>query len=87
MSSIPNQFKNLSTEKSRGLPSTIIEVMRMLPTGYNISKIPKPVLDALFRGEVPDFTLLPSELQQHLLTDGHRLIAALSTHVSFYGNY
>ncbi|KAK6110178.1 Leucine rich repeat family protein [Brugia pahangi] len=82
MSSIPNQFKNLSTEKSRGLPSTIIEVMRMLPTGYNISKIPKPVLDALFRGEVPDFTLLPSELQQHLLTDGHRLIATLSTHAN-----
>uniref|UniRef100_A0A1I8ECL6 Leucine Rich Repeat family protein n=1 Tax=Wuchereria bancrofti TaxID=6293 RepID=A0A1I8ECL6_WUCBA len=82
MSSTPNQLKNLSTEKSRGLSSTIIEVMRMLPTGYNISKIPKPVLDALFRGELPDFTLLPSELQQHLLTDGHRLIAALSTHAN-----
>ncbi|VDK61161.1 unnamed protein product, partial [Onchocerca ochengi] len=75
---VPNQMRNLSGEKSRGLSSTVIEVMRMLPPGYNISKIPKPVIDALFRGEVPDFTLLPSELQQHLLTDGHRLISALS---------
>ncbi|VBB31532.1 unnamed protein product [Acanthocheilonema viteae] len=79
MSSASNQLKNLSVEKSKGLSSTLIEVMRMLPPGYNISKIPKPVIDALFRGEVPDFTLLPSELQQRLLRDGHRLIAALST--------
>ncbi|VDO30207.1 unnamed protein product [Onchocerca flexuosa] len=75
----PDQLKNLSGEKSSGLSSTVVEVMRMLPPGYNISKIPKPVIDALFRGEVPDFTLLPSELQQHFLTDGHRLISALST--------
>ncbi|MCP9266145.1 Leucine-rich repeat-containing protein 15 [Dirofilaria immitis] len=69
----------LKAKKSKGLSSAIIEVMRMLPPGYNISKVPKPVIDALFRGEVPDFTLLPSELQQHLLKDGYRLIAALST--------
>lgn len=85
--SVPNQMRNLSGEKSRGLSSTVIEVMRMLPPGYNISKIPKPVIDALFRGEVPDFTLLPSELQQHLLTDGHRLISALSIDVCFHVNY
>ncbi|EFO26857.2 leucine Rich Repeat family protein [Loa loa] len=79
VSSAPDQLENLSVEKSRSLSSTVIEVIRMLPPGYNISRIPKPVIDALFRGEVPDFTLLPSELQQHLLTDGYRLIAALST--------
>ncbi|KAM3726541.1 Leucine-rich repeat-containing protein [Dirofilaria immitis] len=76
VSSAPDQLK---AKKSKGLSSAIIEVMRMLPPGYNISKVPKPVIDALFRGEVPDFTLLPSELQQHLLKDGYRLIAALST--------
>lgn len=59
----------------------------MLPPDYNISKIPKTVIDALFRGEVPDFTLLPSELQQHLFTDGHRLIAALYADVCFHINY
>uniref|UniRef100_A0A915PQQ3 Uncharacterized protein n=1 Tax=Setaria digitata TaxID=48799 RepID=A0A915PQQ3_9BILA len=75
----PDELKNLSAAKLKGLSSTVIEVVRMLPPGYNISKIPQPVIDALFRGEVPDFTLLPSELQQHLLTHGHRLIAALST--------
>ncbi|CAG9533484.1 unnamed protein product [Cercopithifilaria johnstoni] len=79
ISSVPDQLENLSLEKSKGLSSTVIEVMRMLPAGYNISKIPKRVIDALFRGEIPDFTLLPSELQQHLFRDGHRLIAALST--------
>lgn len=84
MSNAPDQLKNLSAGKSRGLSSTVIEVMKMLPPGYNISKIPKAVIDALFHGEVPDFTLLPSELQQHLLTDGHRLITALSTDVSFH---
>lgn len=90
MSSVSDQLRNLSmekSEKSKDLSSTIIEVMRMLPPGYNISKIPIPVIDALFRGEVPDFTLLPSELQQHLLRNGHRLITALSTNVSFHVNY
>lgn len=87
INSAPYQLKNMSAEKSKGLSSTIIEVMRILPPGYNISKIPKPVIDALFRGEVPDFTLLPSELQQHLLRDGHRLIAALSVDVSFHAKY
>uniref|UniRef100_A0A0R3RQW2 Leucine-rich repeat-containing protein 15 n=1 Tax=Elaeophora elaphi TaxID=1147741 RepID=A0A0R3RQW2_9BILA len=82
MNNSPDQLKNLSAGKSKSLSSTVIEVMRMLPPGYNISNIPKPVIDALFRGEVPDFTLLPSELQQHLLTDGHRLIAALSIDVN-----
>lgn len=68
--------------KSKSLPSTVVEVIRMLPPGYNISRIPKPVVDSLFRGEVPDFSLLPEELQQYLLEDGHRFIAALSKDVS-----
>ncbi|NJR17138.1 MAG: hypothetical protein HC785_16435 [Calothrix sp. CSU_2_0] len=41
-------------------------MFNMLPPGYDIRKIPKEVVQAAMKGEMPDLTLLPPDLQQHL---------------------
>ncbi|VDN04555.1 unnamed protein product [Thelazia callipaeda] len=74
-----NELKNVSKEKSKSLTSRMSKVVKMLPPGYNISKVPKAVIDTVLRGEIPDFTILPSELQQYFLTNGHQFISALFT--------
>ncbi|VDN18913.1 unnamed protein product [Gongylonema pulchrum] len=43
--------KGSPAERLRSVPSKMTEMMQMLPPGYNISEIPKSVVDALFRGE------------------------------------
>lgn len=44
----------------------MLRMFQLLPPGYNISRIPPDVIKAAMRGEVPDLTRLPSDLQNYL---------------------
>ncbi|CAP33280.2 Protein CBR-EGG-6 [Caenorhabditis briggsae] len=43
----------------------MFDLLKMLPPGYNLSKIPMEVITAVTRGEVPDMRLLPQDLLEH----------------------
>uniref|UniRef100_A0A8R1HQ59 LRRCT domain-containing protein n=1 Tax=Caenorhabditis japonica TaxID=281687 RepID=A0A8R1HQ59_CAEJA len=43
----------------------MFDLLKMLPPGYNLSKIPAEVITAVTRGEVPDMRLLPVDLLEH----------------------
>ncbi|KAF1769455.1 hypothetical protein GCK72_001272 [Caenorhabditis remanei] len=43
----------------------MFDLLKMLPPGYNLTKIPMEVITAVTRGEVPDMRLLPQDLLEH----------------------
>lgn len=43
----------------------MFDLLKMLPPGYNLSRIPMEVITAVTRGEVPDMRLLPEDLLDH----------------------
>ncbi|KAI6178493.1 Leucine Rich repeat-containing domain protein [Aphelenchoides besseyi] len=55
----PLNFTNLA------IPGAM-RMLKLLPPGYNISRIPPDVIQAAMRGEVPDLTRLPSDLQNYI---------------------
>ncbi|GMT13960.1 hypothetical protein PFISCL1PPCAC_5257, partial [Pristionchus fissidentatus] len=55
-------------------PQTL-DMMRLLPAGYDLTKIPGQIMSALSRGEIPDLKLLPAELQEHLKANTDRMLA------------
>ncbi|CAJ0955298.1 unnamed protein product, partial [Mesorhabditis belari] len=58
------------------------QLMQLLPPGYDISKIPAQVIQAVTRGEVPDIKLLPSDLQEYLKVNSEKLLETFSKQVS-----
>jgi hypothetical protein len=55
----------------------MMKMFKMLPPGYNISKLPLQVVQAVMRGEMPDLTLLPPDLQQHLKDNRETMFSTL----------
>ncbi|GMR61025.1 hypothetical protein PMAYCL1PPCAC_31220, partial [Pristionchus mayeri] len=55
-----------------------LEMLKLLPTGYNISRIPMEVMTAISRGEVPDLNLLPRDLQTHLMSNSNQMLTMFS---------
>lgn len=53
-------------------------MLKLLPTGYNISRIPMEVMTAISRGEVPDLNLLPRDLQTHLMSNSNQMLNMFS---------
>lgn len=45
---------------------SLMKMWNLLPPGYDISKLPKEVIQAAMRGEMPDITLLPADLQMYI---------------------
>ncbi|KIH52556.1 hypothetical protein ANCDUO_17343, partial [Ancylostoma duodenale] len=45
----------------------------MLPTGYDLTKIPSEIITAFSRGEVPDLRKLPSDLIEHFKSNSDKL--------------
>ncbi|CAD6195496.1 unnamed protein product [Caenorhabditis auriculariae] len=43
----------------------MFDLLKILPPGYNLSKIPMEVVNAVTRGEVPDMRLLPEDLLEY----------------------
>ncbi|GMR37479.1 hypothetical protein PMAYCL1PPCAC_07674 [Pristionchus mayeri] len=59
-------------------PATL-EMMRLLPAGYNISRIPMEIMAAISKGEMPDLKLLPADLQEHLKSQTEKLFHMLES--------
>ncbi|WKX91556.1 hypothetical protein Q1695_009966 [Nippostrongylus brasiliensis] len=51
----------------------LLDMLKLLPTGYNLSKIPAEVVTAFSRGEVPDLRLLPQDLIEHFKANSDKL--------------
>ena len=56
--------------------------MQLLPKNYNLSKLQPEVVKQVMKGEMPDFTKLPLDLQQHIKDNFDKLLASLSKDVS-----
>ncbi|CEF63147.1 Leucine-rich repeat and Leucine-rich repeat, typical subtype and Leucine rich repeat 4-containing protein [Strongyloides ratti] len=63
-----------SDEKALKMNSNMMQLMGLLPQGYNISKIPGEVIESFLQGEVPDLNLLPSDLKEYFKENTDRLI-------------
>lgn len=55
--------------------------MQLLPRNYNLSKLPPELVQQVMRGEMPDLTKLPMDLQQHIKDNIDRLISPLENMV------
>ncbi|CAI4225304.1 unnamed protein product [Auanema sp. JU1783] len=55
-----------------------LEMLKMLPPGYNISKIPAEIIHSISRGEVPDLTKLPQDLLNHFKTNTDKMAVLFS---------
>ncbi|KAJ1354600.1 hypothetical protein KIN20_011590 [Parelaphostrongylus tenuis] len=73
-----------SSDNTTPSPSTIIapnfqftkdllDMWKLLPSGYNLSKIPAEIITALSRGEVPDLRSLPADLIEHFKSNSDKL--------------
>uniref|UniRef100_A0A0N4ZT64 LRRCT domain-containing protein n=1 Tax=Parastrongyloides trichosuri TaxID=131310 RepID=A0A0N4ZT64_PARTI len=54
--------------------SNMMNLMELLPKGYNISKIPGEIIETFLKGEVPDLNLLPEDLKEHFKDNTDHLI-------------
>lgn len=41
-------------------------MMKLLPPGYDLRKLPPEVIKAVMNGQLPDLSLLPMDVLQHL---------------------
>ncbi|PIO58051.1 hypothetical protein TELCIR_20524, partial [Teladorsagia circumcincta] len=51
----------------------LLDMLKMLPVGYNLSKIPAEIVTAFSRGEVPDLRQLPNDLIEHFKSNSEKL--------------
>ncbi|KAH7697333.1 Protein EGG-6 [Aphelenchoides avenae] len=47
-------------------PPKVVQMMKLLPPGYNLTRLPKQVLKSVMKGELPDMKLLPKDLQRYI---------------------
>jgi len=68
MSNLPSELPSslTSSNMSSLMNPNVLKMFNMLPPGYNISKIPKEVIQSVMRGEMPDLALLPLDLQTYI---------------------
>lgn len=59
------------------LPKNVVRMMQLLPRNYNLSNLPPELVRQVMRGEMPDLTKLPLDLQQHIKDNFDRLISSL----------
>ncbi|GMT07218.1 hypothetical protein PENTCL1PPCAC_30582, partial [Pristionchus entomophagus] len=74
----PSQPTTPAAPPSLPLSPQTLEMLKMLPAGYNISRIPMEVMTAISRGEVPDLNLLPHDLQTHLMSNSNQMLTMFS---------
>lgn len=60
------------------LSPELFKVLKLLPEDYDIRKIPKEVIQAVAKGELPDLNLLPVDLQQHFMANFRKFVAEFS---------
>ncbi|KAI6239396.1 hypothetical protein M3Y99_00573000 [Aphelenchoides fujianensis] len=54
-----------------------MRMLKLLSPGYNISRIPADVIQGAMRGELPDITRLPSDLQNYIKDNWEKTFMAL----------
>jgi hypothetical protein len=69
------------------LPKKVIQMMQLLPRNYNLSNLPPELVKQVMRGEMPDLTKLPLDLQQYIKDNFDRLISSLQNTVSRLNSY
>ncbi|GMT36257.1 hypothetical protein PFISCL1PPCAC_27554, partial [Pristionchus fissidentatus] len=83
LSAASNPSQAVAVPAAPALPSLpltpqSLEMLKLLPAGYNISRIPMEVMTAISRGEVPDLNLLPRDLQTHLMSNSNQMLTMFS---------
>lgn len=64
------------------VPPRVFEMMKLLPPNYNLSKLPPEMIKQVMRGEMPDLTQLPVDLQQWIKDNFDRLVISMENTVS-----
>lgn len=66
------------------LQTGFYELLKVLPSGYDINRIPKEAIEALVQGEIPNFSTLPDDLQKHLVANRQLLFSTFLKKVIFF---
>ncbi|MFH4974123.1 hypothetical protein AB6A40_000832 [Gnathostoma spinigerum] len=71
---------NMSNDIVENIPLSpqIMKILKILPPGYDLNKIPNEVITAVSRGEMPNLTRLPADLQQHILANSQKFLSAFA---------
>lgn len=63
-------------------PPKVVQMMKLLPPGYNLTRLPKAVLKSVMKGELPDMKLLPKDLQRYIHDNIGELFNSFAADVS-----
>ncbi|PAV86204.1 hypothetical protein WR25_26761 [Diploscapter pachys] len=83
----PGLLNSLSKSMSKdGVPAKadnntlghLVQMWKMLPAGYDLSKIPQEIIAALTSGKVPDLSKLPADLLEHFKSNGDKMASLFS---------
>lgn len=61
-----------------------MQMMKLLPPGYDLSKVSPEVTKAVMRGEMPDISLLPLDLQNYIRENMDTMFRSFSNTVSLF---
>lgn len=56
-----------------------IGMLKLLPPGYDISKLPAEVVRSVTRGEIPDMNLLPDDIKEYLKRNSEKVIETFAS--------
>ena len=59
----------------------VLAMIKLMPPGFDYTKLPPEVFKSVLEGEVPDLSQLPPELQEHLKKNLDHVFNALSSSV------
>ncbi|VDO22782.1 unnamed protein product [Haemonchus placei] len=65
--------RNTTTAPPFVFSKELLDMLKILPVGYNLSKIPAEIITAFSRGEVPDLRKLPTDLIEHFKSNSEKL--------------
>lgn len=69
----PQSLNEKDTTPTLVLSKDLIDILKILPTGYNLSRIPAEIIAGFSQGEVPDLRKLPSDLVEHFKSNSDTL--------------
>lgn len=55
-----------------------MELWKLLPNGYNLTKIPTEVISAITSGRMPDLSKLPQDLLDHFKANADKMASILT---------
>lgn len=79
--------KNGPTNVTELFSPKALQMIKLLPPGFNFSRLSPEVIHSVMQGEMPDFRLFPEDLQRHLINNMDRVVNAMGDTVSLYFIY